>query len=63
MRKKLVVVFVLLLLACKAVQFVCYKNPKKISIATWNVQTFFDADFSGSEYSEYSSTKSGWNSE
>ncbi|MBO7421476.1 MAG: endonuclease/exonuclease/phosphatase family protein [Spirochaetaceae bacterium] len=63
MRKKLVVVCLAGLLAYKAVQFVCYKNPKKISIATWNVQTFFDADFSGSEYSEYSSTKSGWNSE
>ena len=63
MRKKLVVVCVLLLLVYKAVQFACYKNPKKISIATWNAQTFFDADFSGSEYSEYSSSKSGWNSE
>ncbi|MBO4728945.1 MAG: endonuclease/exonuclease/phosphatase family protein [Spirochaetaceae bacterium] len=63
MRKKLVAVFVLLLLVYKAVQFACYKNPKKISIATWNAQTFFDADFSGGEYTEYSSSKSGWNSE
>ena len=47
----------------KTVQFISYINPKKISIATWNVQTFFDADFSGNEYSDYASTKNGWSEE
>ena len=42
MRKKLVAVFVLLLLVYKAVQFACYKNPKKISIATWNAKSYTD---------------------
>lgn len=47
----------------KAVQFISYLNPNKISVATWNVQTVFDADFSGDEYSEYASSKSGWSAE
>ena len=51
------------LAVCKAAQFISYINPKKISIATWNLQTFFDAEFSGDEYSEYSSSKSGWSAE
>ena len=47
----------------KTVMFISYINPEKINIATWNVQTFFDAEFSGSEYSEYASAKNGWSAE
>ena len=63
-REKLIFVICLAgLRVYKAARFTAYKNPKKISIATWNTQTFFDADFSGNEYSEYSSSKSGWSEE
>lgn len=63
-RKKLLILICFLILSIyKAYQFIAYMNPKKISVATWNAQTFFDVDFSGNEYSEYASSKNGWNEE
>lgn len=39
------------------------KTRKQISVANWNLQTFFDANFDGNEYSEYKNSKSGWSKE
>ncbi len=39
------------------------KPVKTVSVATWNVQTFFDAESDGNEYAEFVSAKSKWTSE
>jgi endonuclease/exonuclease/phosphatase family metal-dependent hydrolase len=33
---------------------------KNFSLATWNLQTFFDGETNGNEYSEFKGTKSSW---
>jgi len=61
--KRLVIAVLVFLFAYKIIQFIEYVDPKKISIATWNVQTFFDVDFSGTEYSEFNNPKTDWSKE
>ncbi len=39
-----------------------FRKNKEISLVCWNVQTFFDAETSGSEYSEFKRNKN-WNKE
>ncbi|MBR4630606.1 MAG: endonuclease/exonuclease/phosphatase family protein [Treponema sp.] len=34
-----------------------------ISVMNWNLETFFDGEFDGNEYKEFSSAKSGWSRE
>lgn len=36
---------------------------QKLKVMNWNLQTFFDASFDGSEYSEYRNAKGGWTQE
>ena len=35
-------------------------EKESVTVMNWNLQTFFDAEFDGNEYSEYKSAKSGW---
>lgn len=51
----------LILTSCSAIQQFQVKDT--ISITNWNVQTFFDANNDGIEYSEFNSSKSKWNLE
>ncbi len=37
------------------------KGSNPISVVSWNLQTFFDADEAGNEYSEFRGAKSKWN--
>lgn len=39
------------------------KNGTRISVASWNVQTFFDAITDGNEYSEFIGSSSKWSEE
>lgn len=34
-----------------------------VKVMSWNLQTFFDSNFDGNEYSEYKNSKSGWSQE
>lgn len=56
-----ITLFLLLLISCS------FEHPfvsvKEISIVSWNVQTFFDANTDGIEYYEFRSKKSPWNQE
>ncbi len=36
-------------------------NPDLVTIITWNLQTFFDAQTQGTEYDEFKSAKTKWN--
>ncbi len=38
-------------------------ETKRIKLMNWNLETFFDAQFDGNEYTEFSSAKSGWSKE
>ncbi len=38
-------------------------EKQSIRVMNWNLQTFFDAQFDGNEYTEYKSSKSGWSEE
>ncbi len=40
----------------------CFQRVEKLRIANWNVQTFFDAAVTGSEYSDFVKSKN-WNSD
>lgn len=57
----------LILFFCSCGQMIsCKSNPDKkeksvnVKILNWNLQTFFDANFDGNEYSDFKSAKSGW---
>lgn len=39
------------------------RSSRSITILNWNLQTFFDAEFDGNEYAEFTSKKSGWSRE
>ncbi len=39
------------------------ENGKMVSLASWNVQTFFDAVTDGNEYAEFNSGKNKWSKE
>ena len=43
-----------------AASTVPHKSEERLTVVTWNVQTFFDAVTDGTEYSEYRSEKSRW---
>ena len=49
---------VLILVSCRS-----EKKPEYFSLATYNVQCFFDSVTDGTEYSDFSGTKSKWNEE
>ena len=36
------------------------KKLNSVKILNWNLQTFFDGNFSGTEYSEFASGSAGW---
>lgn len=63
------ILFVLMISLC--VFFACScdvqnnfaQNNDSIKIVSWNVQTFFDAQTSGLEYSEFKGSKTNWNKE
>jgi hypothetical protein len=38
-------------------------GPERITVMTWNAQTFFDADESGNEFDEFKGPKSAWSRE
>lgn len=38
-------------------------GPERITVMTWNAQTFFDADESGNEFDEFKGQKSAWSRE
>lgn len=38
-------------------------QSEMITVLNWNLETFFDANFDGNEYSEFKSGKSGWSRE
>ncbi len=38
-------------------------GPESISVMTWNTQTFFDAEETGSEFEEFTDSKSKWSAE
>lgn len=38
-------------------------GPASISVMTWNTQTFFDADETGTEFEEFTGSKSKWSAE
>lgn len=38
-------------------------SVERLKIMNWNLQTFFDSNFDGNEYSEYKNSKSGWSRE
>ena len=46
----------------EAVYGLCEVNRDKVKIANWNVQTFFDANNDGTEYSEFAKSKT-WGEE
>lgn len=59
---------VLILLVCSLGQMVSCtaKESKKqayVKIMSWNLQTFFDGNLDGTEYSQFKSSKNGWNEE
>ena len=37
------------------------EKTQKIKVMNWNLQTFFDAEFDGNEYTDFKTKKSGWN--
>ena len=39
------------------------QRTRSLKIVSWNLQTFFDANFDGNEYSEYRSAGKGWSRE
>lgn len=39
------------------------ERRNSVSVLNWNLQTFFDGNFDGGEYYEFSNSKSGWNGE
>ena len=59
-------VFFLLLPLCSCNQSCSLENSGKtpvssLSVLNWNVETFFDANFDGTEYSDFKSSTSTWN--
>lgn len=62
MKRKLLAVLFLAAALIKIVQIILELNPKTVTVAAWNAQTFFDATFEGTEYEEYGS-RSGWSNE
>lgn len=63
MKKSVFIIFSLLSL------FSCNVHPKsnnqikktEIKLLSWNLETFFDANYDGNEYPDFSKTSSGWN--
>ena len=55
MKKMIYVLFSLLLVSCSIEP----GNKTKVSVATWNVQTFFDSTLDGTEYAQF--RKEDWN--
>ena len=39
------------------------ENVQKVKVMNWNLQTFFDSNFDGNEYTEFKNAKSGWSQE
>lgn len=39
---------------------VSLQKGERISVLNWNLQTFFDGNFDGNEYTEFKSSSSGW---
>jgi len=53
-----------LLISCGAATSSCASDGRKsITVMNWNLQTFFDAENDGNEYSEFRSSSSSWNYE
>lgn len=57
--------FTIVLISCSCGEIVSCNFSKEqeatIKIMNWNLQTFFDSDFSGTEYKDYSRPSSYWN--
>ncbi|MFI3258432.1 MAG: endonuclease/exonuclease/phosphatase family protein [Spirochaetales bacterium] len=51
------------LCSCNVSEDLSAQDKQRVSIITWNVQTFFDSVETGSEYSDYRGSKSTWNEE
>ena len=70
--KRLIISLVFLVCAvcsfsgCEIISCILSEDPvsgKNVSVASWNVQTFFDSVTDGNEYAEFLSAKSKWSSE
>ncbi len=48
------------LLFVSACSVSCSDEVSEISVMNWNLETFFDGEFDGNEYSEFKNGKSGW---
>ncbi len=48
------------LILASACSVSCSGEVSEISVMNWNLETFFDGEFDGNEYSEFKSGKSGW---
>ena len=60
-------VFLFLSASCNnscSVQFIGNESAAaSVKVLSWNLQTFFDSNFDGIEYSEYANSSSGWSKE
>lgn len=55
-------IFVLAVLFCSC-ESSASGSASEVSVLNWNLETFFDANFDGNEYSEFKNSKSGWSME
>lgn len=49
--------------SCSLVEGKKNAGVNSVKVLNWNLQTFFDGNFNGNEYSEFSSGAAGWNKE
>ena len=49
--------------SCSHGAAVSEEKTRSLKVMNWNLQTFFDAQFDGNEYTDFKSAKSGWNEE
>lgn len=64
-RQSFTLIVTLCFFACEVLFSSCslFSSPnkkEKLKVMNWNLQTFFDGEFDGNEYKEFSNEKSGW---